>query len=50
MNKTIISIGKYTMYRFNNNHWCVTFGKYGKFVKGYEDTDYTTAISLLLNQ
>lgn len=48
--RTVISMGKYTMYRFNNNHWCVTNGKYGKFVKGYEDVDYQTAISLLLNQ
>lgn len=50
MEKTVISMNGLTAYKFNGNHWCVVYGRYGKYVNGFEDvTDYTDVLNLLTN-
>lgn len=50
MDKTVISMNGMTAYKFNGDHWCVCYGRYGKYVKGFEDTtDFTAVLNLLTN-
>ena len=50
MDRNVISMNGLTAYKFNGNHWCVVYGRYGKYVKGFEDvTDFADVLNLLTN-